>query len=164
GLAVVGQERLSLPPELMAATTTVALNQAVALSKLFSVRDPLDRAIVDYSVRDPAGGGSVILNGAADLASASEHAQGVLVFAAPDSAITEYKFRDPAGGGKLLLNGATDLATAQQQVQGISIVSALDLARLQYATGATTGSETLLISAFDGNSWGTANIAVNTVD
>ncbi|MES2299066.1 MAG: DUF4214 domain-containing protein [Pseudomonadota bacterium] len=233
GLAVAGQERLALPPQVAPGATSVALGQPVALARVFAVSDPLGKAITQYSVLDPAGGGSVQLGGALDLASASEHAQGIVVFAAADlpkvqylgaaaagtealaigaydgrawgsaqialasavlppqvsaaattielnqlrdasslfsvaamagSAIVDYKFQDPSGGGQLMLNGATNLASLAQQAQGISIVSALELGRVQYSTGATIGSETLLVSAFDGASWGTANIAIATVD
>lgn len=233
GLAVVGQERLSLPPELTPALSTLALNQHVALAQLFALHDPLGNAISRYRVADPAGGGALALNGAVDLASVAEHAQGVSVFAAADlakvqyvaasgsgveslnigafdgvawgaadiaitsavlppvigataahiginqvlaldalfsvavssgGAISAYQFQDPAGGGTVLLNGAANLATAAQQEQGISIVAAADLAHLRYAAGAAADTETLLFSAFDGETWGAANIALQTRD
>ncbi|MES2148657.1 MAG: DUF4214 domain-containing protein [Pseudomonadota bacterium] len=233
GLAVVGKERLSLPPSLTPALDSVALGQKVALSSLFVVHDPLDKAIVQYSVHDAPGGGQIVLNGATDLATAAQHAQGIVVFSAADLAkvqyqgaasggaeslaigaddglawgtadiavtsavlppvihagatsieinqlrdasalfsvtdssgapITQYKFQDPSGGGRILLDGAANLASAAQQAQGISIVSALDLEHVHYSSGAVAGSETLLIGAFDGKSWGAANLAVASSD
>ena len=233
GLAVIGAERLSLPPSVKPAASTVALGQVVDFSRLFAVYDPLAKAITQYSVQDPGGAGSILINGAVNLASPSQQAQGIFVFAATDlpllqymgatgsatetiavgaydgsswgsadiavtstllppsvkaanteieisqveslsalftatttsgSPINEIKIQDPTGGGDVLLNGATNLANVDQRQQGIAIISTLDLAQVQYVASATAGSETLLIGAFDGQSWGVSNIAVTTHD
>ncbi|MES2130351.1 MAG: DUF4214 domain-containing protein [Pseudomonadota bacterium] len=78
--------------------------------------------------------------------------------------ITEYRFIDPAGGGHVLLNGAANLATAvQQNQQGMSIIAVADLAKVQYVGAGTAGSEALAVGAFDGESWGTATLALSDV-
>lgn len=231
--AVVGKDNLNLPPNVLPLDTTVSVGQAVALSRLFTVQDPLDNAILKYRIVDPAGSGLIVQNGAKDLATDTEHAQGMMVFSAQDfsllqyqgastssvealtvsaydglrwgvadiaitsailppkivaantsveinqqlklsavfdvtassgKAITQYKIQDPQGGGSVQLNGATNLADAAQQAQGIFLVSANELGKLSYAAASQTGKETLLIAAYDGQSWGASNIALSMVD
>jgi hypothetical protein len=230
---VVGKDQLTLPPVVSAAVTSVAIGQDLALGSLFTVSDPIDNAITQYRVRDPSGGGSIELNGVTDLASASEHAQGIVVFAAADlprvqyeggsgtdtesltisaydglnwgaadiavstailppvvkpgasaiefdhsvslgslfsvstssgNAVSQIKVQDPSGGGHVDLAGVANLATVAQQAQGISIFSASELSKVQYDAAASKGSETLLFSAFDGQSWGTSNLPIATID
>ena len=86
------------------------------------------------------------------------------VLSASGNAISQYKIQDPAQGGQLLLNGVHNYADATQLTQGISIISASDLTQVEYASATKKGSETLLISAFDGLTWGSANLAIATTD
>ena len=237
GTSVSAGETITILPNpvVTAATPAVPVLQSVPLSSLVIVTNPSGKPIIEYSVKDPSGGGTVQLNGAANLATADQKAMGITLVSAADfahlqyrgaasfgseallvsaydgdswgssaitvtstdgappqitapaasveingtvqfgdlfssqtrsgQAITKYKVIDPAGGGTLLLNGATNFATAAEQAQqGMAIVAATDLGKLQYVGALTPGNETLKVSAFDGQSWGTADLVIASVN
>ncbi|CAO3450637.1 hypothetical protein [Azospirillum argentinense] len=77
-------------PFVEALPQTLANNQTVSASTLFSVIDADGDVMTRYAIRDPAGAGSVNLNGATNLASAADQALGVYEFSAADLARVTY--------------------------------------------------------------------------
>lgn len=210
----------------------LGLNQIVPLNSLIFSLDPNGKAITQYQVSDPSGGGTLQLNAAKNLATAAETAQGIITIAAADlnkltyktagavgsevllvsayngeiwgstqiaiyssdgsspivraepvsidvgstanlsdlvrayapsgKPILKYMIRDPAGSGSLLLNGAQDIATAQEKSQGGSVFSASDFGSLRYVASSTGSIETVSILAFDGSSWGAAELSITS--
>jgi len=81
----------------------------------------------------------------------------------PDATvIQQYKIVDPSGTGSIQLNGAINQLGAAGTSAGNYQIAAADLAKVTYLAGATAGSESLTISAFDG-AWSTAATAALTV-
>ncbi|WP_199835319.1 M10 family metallopeptidase C-terminal domain-containing protein, partial [Azospirillum brasilense] len=63
----VSSLKANTAPTVTASTTSLKVGQTVAVSTLFSATDPDGDTITRYSIQDPAGGGTLNLNGATNL-------------------------------------------------------------------------------------------------
>ncbi len=77
-------------PVVEALPKTLNLGQTVNVSTLFNVTDPDGDTITRYAIKDQAGGGTIELNGATNLANATDQAAGVYEFSAADLAKVTY--------------------------------------------------------------------------
>ncbi|MEI7609233.1 MAG: hypothetical protein WCJ64_17780 [Rhodospirillaceae bacterium] len=79
------------PPALSgSAPLTIKKGESIAAASLFSVSSPGDDGIAQYQFTDPAGFGSIKLNGASNLASLDEQAAGIVRIAASDLGLLTY--------------------------------------------------------------------------
>ena len=117
------------------ASPTLGQGQSVALSSLFSASDADADTITQYKISDPAGQGTVHLNGARNLASVSDSANGVYIIAASDLSKLTYC----AGSDK----GSERLAISAYDGKGWGVAANATITLANRAAVVTTVSPTL---------------------
>jgi len=123
----------ALGPVVTAGQGWVKINGATALSSLFAVNDPHGNTITNYEAQIVAGTGSFGLNGATNLATAQQTAQGIVVVSAADFAKLTYVGGAAAGTASIGLaaqdaTGWSSIANATVSVAGpkaVPVVTAI---------------------------------------
>ena len=145
----------ALGPVVSAGQGWVKTNGSTALSSLFTTNDPRGNAITDYEVQIVSGAGSFGLNGATNLATGQQTAQGIVVVSAADFAKLTYVAGAPAGATSIGLaaedaTGWSSFADATVTVAGPQAVPVVTAIRETVAPGTVLGLSSLF-TAIDPN-------------
>jgi len=113
----------------------VATNGSLALSTLFNASDPTGAAIVAYSIQAGAGGGSINLGTATNLATAAQTANGIIVVAKSDIGKLKY-----VAGGAI---GNQSISIAAEDSYGWGLAATATVAT---ETPATLAAKTVTVA------------------